>query len=160
MARSALPTPPSTPEARLPSDERLAARKKEIVDRVMAKFTVLFAERMDELCGTADQLVDDAEGAKTANGSGRSTSKRNTTDRRAQPQKRRLSESSDDPSSDGETGGDGGGGNGNGRKDRIDSKRLRTPRRLACPFFKHDPETYGAVRTCCGPGWEQVHRLK
>lgn len=31
---------------------------------------------------------------------------------------------------------------------------------FACPFYKHDPERYEAARSCCGPGWSTVHRLK
>jgi hypothetical protein len=39
-------------------------------------------------------------------------------------------------------------------------KRLRPNRKLACPFFKHDPELYNDRRTCTGPGWITVHRVK
>lgn len=33
-------------------------------------------------------------------------------------------------------------------------------RRLACPFFKYNPSKYVSERTCSGPGWSSVHRLK
>jgi hypothetical protein len=32
--------------------------------------------------------------------------------------------------------------------------------RFACPFFKHDPQLYGSRRSCPGPGWPTVHRMK
>jgi hypothetical protein len=32
--------------------------------------------------------------------------------------------------------------------------------RFACPFFKHDPQLYISCRTCAGPGWPTIHRLK
>lgn len=32
--------------------------------------------------------------------------------------------------------------------------------RFACPFFKHDPNRYRHKRTCGGPGWPTVHRMK
>ena len=32
--------------------------------------------------------------------------------------------------------------------------------RFACPFFKHDPNRYRHRRTCGGPGWPTVHRMK
>ncbi|KXH48476.1 hypothetical protein CSIM01_04855 [Colletotrichum simmondsii] len=32
--------------------------------------------------------------------------------------------------------------------------------KLACPFFKHNPRKYKSQRPCCGPGWDQVHRIK
>jgi len=57
-----------------------------------------------------------------------------------------------------------------GRKREKKSKPASstTPARLlACPFNKHDPKTYSAsnktirkFRTCGGPGWETVARLK
>lgn len=33
-------------------------------------------------------------------------------------------------------------------------------RKYACPFCKHDPARYKNVKTCCGPGWDDVHRVK
>jgi hypothetical protein len=35
-----------------------------------------------------------------------------------------------------------------------------TGARFACPFYKHDPERYRNRRTCPGPGWPTVHRMK
>jgi hypothetical protein len=32
--------------------------------------------------------------------------------------------------------------------------------RFACPFYKHDPTRYRNRRTCPGPGWPTVHRMK
>ena len=32
--------------------------------------------------------------------------------------------------------------------------------RFACPFYKHDPNRYRYRRTCPGPGWPTVHRMK
>ncbi|KAF2854943.1 hypothetical protein T440DRAFT_464263 [Plenodomus tracheiphilus IPT5] len=32
--------------------------------------------------------------------------------------------------------------------------------RFACPFYKHDPDQYRNRRTCPGPGWPTVHRMK
>jgi hypothetical protein len=31
---------------------------------------------------------------------------------------------------------------------------------MACPFFKYDPDKYKTERTCPGPGWDDVHRVK
>jgi hypothetical protein len=33
-------------------------------------------------------------------------------------------------------------------------------RRLACPYFKHNPQKYRNVHPCLGPGWTSIHRLK
>ncbi|KAH7392783.1 hypothetical protein BKA66DRAFT_411433 [Pyrenochaeta sp. MPI-SDFR-AT-0127] len=32
--------------------------------------------------------------------------------------------------------------------------------RFACPFYKDDPDRYRSKRTCPGPGWPTVHRMK
>lgn len=34
------------------------------------------------------------------------------------------------------------------------------PRRLACPYFKRNPQKYQQERSCSGPGWNTVHRIK
>ncbi|KAH8885692.1 hypothetical protein GQ53DRAFT_828722 [Thozetella sp. PMI_491] len=33
-------------------------------------------------------------------------------------------------------------------------------RQFACPFFKNNAGKYRSWRSCCGPGWPNVHRLK
>ncbi|KAJ4261523.1 hypothetical protein NW762_006950 [Fusarium torreyae] len=43
---------------------------------------------------------------------------------------------------------------------RNRSKKTPTSPRLACPFYQHDQERYRSTRSCCGPGWESVHRVK
>ena len=37
------------------------------------------------------------------------------------------------------------------------SKRSR---KLACPFFKRNPQKYLSTRSCVGPGWNEVRRVK
>ncbi|KAH6216553.1 hypothetical protein HBI42_126390 [Parastagonospora nodorum] len=32
--------------------------------------------------------------------------------------------------------------------------------KFACPFYKHEPHRFRARRTCPGPGWPTVHRMK
>jgi hypothetical protein len=32
--------------------------------------------------------------------------------------------------------------------------------RFACPFAKHNPVRFRNVKTCCGPGWVDPHRVK
>jgi hypothetical protein len=38
--------------------------------------------------------------------------------------------------------------------------RASGAKKLACPFSRHDPGKYKSVKTCCGPGWDTVHRVK
>ncbi|KAH6975822.1 hypothetical protein EDB80DRAFT_307382 [Ilyonectria destructans] len=33
-------------------------------------------------------------------------------------------------------------------------------KRFACPYFKHDPRKFRDWRTCVGPGFQTIHRLK
>ncbi|KAM7211105.1 hypothetical protein V8F06_013501 [Rhypophila decipiens] len=33
-------------------------------------------------------------------------------------------------------------------------------RRFACPYFKHNPTGHEVARSCAGPGWETIHRVK
>ncbi|KAI9693667.1 MAG: hypothetical protein M1822_002938 [Bathelium mastoideum] len=35
-----------------------------------------------------------------------------------------------------------------------------TIQRFACPYFKREPERYRTWRTCAGPGWNSISRLK
>ncbi|KAH8716818.1 hypothetical protein GQ44DRAFT_713082 [Phaeosphaeriaceae sp. PMI808] len=35
-----------------------------------------------------------------------------------------------------------------------------TGAKFACPFYKHEPSRYRNRRTCPGPGWPTVHRMK
>lgn len=48
-----------------------------------------------------------------------------------------------------------------------EKKRPRTrdlsndgPRKMACPYFKNNPQVYSQWRSCPGPGWDSVNRLK
>jgi hypothetical protein len=40
----------------------------------------------------------------------------------------------------------------------IESSEVGT--RFACPFYKHDPHRFRNRRTCPGPGWPTVHRMR
>jgi hypothetical protein len=37
---------------------------------------------------------------------------------------------------------------------------VRSSRKFACPFFKRNPENHQRWRSCAGPGWVNVHRVK
>lgn len=54
----------------------------------------------------------------------------------------------------------GGGGGGKTKRVKRESKQVENGRKFACPFSKHDPAKYRNVKTCCGPGWNDVHRVK
>ncbi|KAI8305771.1 hypothetical protein K4K59_011966 [Colletotrichum sp. SAR11_240] len=50
----------------------------------------------------------------------------------------------------------------NDEHNRVQKKRTKTGdgRKFACPFYKFDSERWKNERTCCGPGWYEIHRLK
>jgi hypothetical protein len=39
------------------------------------------------------------------------------------------------------------------------SSQVRAKGRLSCPFYKHNPRRHNG-RSCIGPGWWEVHRVK
>jgi hypothetical protein len=54
-------------------------------------------------------------------------------------------------------------GSGEGCKIGVDSKRRQLEAKekfLACPYFQHNPQKYSSQRSCPGPGWPTVHRVK
>jgi hypothetical protein len=46
------------------------------------------------------------------------------------------------------------------RTDKSTGSSLRINRKVACPYYKRSPQKYHSVRSCPGPGWETVHRMK
>jgi hypothetical protein len=46
----------------------------------------------------------------------------------------------------------------NKEKKKIEPKTLK--RKFACPYFKRDSEKYMTRRSCVGPGWDEVRRVK
>lgn len=44
--------------------------------------------------------------------------------------------------------------------DPLDESKEEAPKRLACPYFKMDPSRNHTARSCLGPGWATVHRIK
>jgi len=43
---------------------------------------------------------------------------------------------------------------------QLNDPEFHEPRRLACPFYKHSPQTYKYQPQCVGPGWQTVSRVK
>ncbi|KXH46095.1 hypothetical protein CNYM01_06832 [Colletotrichum nymphaeae SA-01] len=60
---------------------------------------------------------------------------------------------------------DGGSENDESNDRNRNKKRTKTDeddnrQKFACPFYKHDPARYKSHRTCVGPGWHGIHRMK
>ena len=54
------------------------------------------------------------------------------------------------------------GGDGNPAEDSeaVEPSDAHLDRRLACPYFKREPRKHRKHRSCAGPGWTTVHRVK
>jgi len=46
------------------------------------------------------------------------------------------------------------------KRPRVRPESGDAPSRLACPYFKRNPRQYRLSRSCPGPGWATVHRVK
>lgn len=52
------------------------------------------------------------------------------------------------------------GGRPNTGKRGKDEEEESAKNKFACPFYKNDPQAFRGSRTCVGPGWSSVHRVK
>ncbi|KAL2880519.1 hypothetical protein SGCOL_004240 [Colletotrichum sp. CLE4] len=55
--------------------------------------------------------------------------------------------------------------NDDSKEQKPNKKRTKTDEddnrpKFACPFYKHNPVRYKSHRTCIGPGWPEIHRVK
>lgn len=145
---------PASPEPSLPEESALDRKKRELVDIGMAAFNEVFQKALTRhIAQLVAQLTTHGSGNR---GNSRQPSNLSTNGKpENQPlggQKRQLNDRDDDEADDL---GDGNFGDRNGNK-----RFKKNERRFACPYFKHDPDRYRVERTCCGPGWLDLHRLK
>ncbi|KAK0634327.1 hypothetical protein B0T17DRAFT_2464 [Bombardia bombarda] len=136
----------------LPPAESLVSRRKKAI---VAKSMAIFESHLNKWLDTT--LLDQQPGKGGSGSSGG---------------RRKRARASDDQDSAVEDCCGGGADKGSGGVNpKNTKKRLRRSepvaavpaaprRRFACPFSKHDPARYKSVKTCCGPGWTDVHRVK
>ncbi|KAH7197304.1 uncharacterized protein B0J16DRAFT_366530 [Fusarium flagelliforme] len=145
------PTNPSAAYLKYCIGREVKRRKQAIVDRLMAVITECVEQRLEALEEGCDQTSGSHSSSRAAQ-AGKPIS-------RSAGQKRSKGQSSRDESeNDEEEGG------GDSRRKR-DSKRTKTTKddtrpRFACPYHQHNPARFGAERTCCGPGWTDISRVK
>ncbi|KAI8956951.1 hypothetical protein F5Y11DRAFT_353089 [Daldinia sp. FL1419] len=164
-------------ERGLTPDQYVAIKKQEAVDLVMAKFNRWFDKRLAIISCMSQQIsfdhlslipfesnaLDACEASEASGGStgsskgvesGSSSSGQGQSGRSTRT-KRRLGGDDQDNSS---AGGD------EDEPDRGGSKRakkdIEPERKFACPFYKNDPKAHNKHRSCAGPGWTSLHRLK
>lgn len=140
----------------LTPDQYVAIKKQEAIALVMAKFNQWLNKRLDIISYAyeASEASGNPQDYSSGTGPGSNNSGQGQSGRSTRS-KRRLGGDDQDDSSAG----------GDGRNpDRGGSKRAKkeveTEKKFACPYYKHDPRAHVKHRSCAGPGWTSLHRLK
>lgn len=93
------------------------------------------------------------DGAGASGSSARSSRGNNTIPHSKHKRKRRADDDDNDEPQE------------NGREDLLrqgeeDPENKELVLYFACPYYQRNPARYGRTRSCKGPGWKQVHRVK
>ncbi|KAI6084245.1 hypothetical protein F4821DRAFT_243298 [Hypoxylon rubiginosum] len=143
-------------ERRLTPDQYVAIKKQEAIELVMAKFNRWLDKRLAIISYTYE--ASEASG-NSASGSGGTESGNGSSGQgqssRSSRSKRRLSGDDQDNSSAG--GDDNDPNRGGNKRAKTDNEQEQ---KFACPFFKHNAKAHCKNRSCAGPGWTTLHRLK
>ncbi|KAI3553002.1 hypothetical protein CABS03_03139 [Colletotrichum abscissum] len=135
-------------------DNYLAYRKKAFINIFMEKVCEWLDDNVYNLEEAYEQDGDCQRGQKACSSGG--VKRRAAEGHLVAGQKRQLKgRDRDDEGSD----------NDESNEQKPNRKRTKTDgddnrRKFACPFFKHDPIRYKSHRTCVGPGWHEIHRVK
>jgi hypothetical protein len=132
-------------------NKEVKRRKQTIVDNLMAVIAECVEKRLEALEEECDQSSGSHSSSRAVQ-AGKPIS-------RSAGQKRSKGHSSRDESEN-----DDDEDEGNSRRKR-DIKRTKTTKddtrpRFACPYHQYDPARFGTERTCCGPGWIEISRVK
>ncbi|PNP83233.1 hypothetical protein FNYG_03555 [Fusarium nygamai] len=130
-------------------NKELRRRKQNIVDNLMAAISECVERRLEA-------LEDECEHTSRSHSS------------RAFQAGKPISQSAGQKRSKGQSGGDEGENEEEGDdkfRRKKDNKRTKTTKddsrpRFACPYHQKDPKRFGTERTCCGPGWLEIGRVK
>jgi hypothetical protein len=129
----------------------LERRKRQIVDSAMQVFRWAVYKWFSEVSG---MVVHAGEGGAGRKRSADKISGRQSRDQPPTGGKKR-------PLRDEEGGGTGGEEHGDeDGDDKSGNKKTKREPKFACPYYKHNPVKYREHRTCLGPGWISVHRVK
>ncbi|ORY65984.1 uncharacterized protein BCR38DRAFT_483648 [Pseudomassariella vexata] len=94
--------------------------------------------------GSGDQNCENLLSGQNSTGSAINTGNHNNQSRKRLPDESEENEDADR----------------NPKKARLTREDGGACKRLACPYFKNNPQRYHAWRSCPGPGWETNHRVK
>ncbi|KAF5532829.1 hypothetical protein FNAPI_12843 [Fusarium napiforme] len=143
------PTKPSAAYLDYCIDKELRRRKQNIVDNLMAAISECVERRLEAL----EEECEHTSGSHSSRAfhSGKHIPQ-------TAGQKRSKGQSGRDESENEEEGDD-------KLRRKKDNKRTKTIKddsrpRFACPYHQRDPKRFGTERTCCGPGWLEIGRVK
>lgn len=151
--------PHSDSESNSSDDEQILILKKEqraaLLDRLMDYFLSMFESCHSPLAGTRVVYNEHTGSGGSETGAPSDISREFTNNGRRSAVNTYKSSRKRLPD-DGEDYGDGGGS----KRTCTQDSPVISSKRLACPYFKKDPGRYHTWRSCSGPGWETVHRIK
>ncbi|KAI1506680.1 hypothetical protein F5X99DRAFT_423300 [Biscogniauxia marginata] len=134
-------------------EQYISLKKKEAVARLMAAFNKWFDNQITAIESAYE--ASEASGGSSKGTGNTSSPDDNKPSKSSRGAKRQFDgDDQDNFSAGGDENGQDRGGNKRAKKDSEPG------RMWACPFFKHDPKTFGKERCCAGPGWPSIHRLK
>ncbi|OTB04062.1 hypothetical protein M426DRAFT_321159 [Hypoxylon sp. CI-4A] len=143
-------------ERGLTPDQFVAIKKQEAVALVMARFNQWFDKRLAIISYAyeASEALGNDAGSSGGMGCGSGDSGQGQPSRSTRSKRRLDGDDQDNSSAGGNEGDPDRGGNKRAKKDPEQD------RKFACPFYKHDPRAHNKHRSCTGPGWASLHRLK
>jgi hypothetical protein len=126
----------------------LPARKKRVIDHIMAEFYTMFDAIFGIRYAASGQPNSAQQGSMNCIDPSNSGS--------TQPQNGKRKADDEERQGDGEDGDE----KPPKKSKLINDEDLECQRRLACPYFKRNPRKYRNVHSCLGPGWIAIARLK
>ncbi|KAF4449151.1 hypothetical protein F53441_7547 [Fusarium austroafricanum] len=144
------PTNPSAAYLGYCINKELRRRKQTIVDNLMAAISECVERRLEALEEECDHTSGSNSSSRAVQ-AGRQVSP-SAGQKRSKGQRGRDESENEDED------------DGNSRR-KKDNKRTKTTKddtrpRFACPYHQRDPKRFGTERTCCGPGWLEIGRVK
>ncbi|KAK7413068.1 hypothetical protein QQX98_008076 [Neonectria punicea] len=133
-------------------NQQLRYRKKRIVESLMAAIVECIEKKLE----TLEEGGDGGNNPSPPSSSGFRPGKRMTSQAAGQKRQHRR----DDGGEDDDDGDDDDGSRKNKNTKKAKTINDDTRLRFACPYYKRDPQRFKDHRTCLGPGWTDVHRVK
>jgi hypothetical protein len=134
------------------------ARKRALVDSVMDQFMAFFSN-----CRLPSHIILATNGAGGGDARGQVGEMNGTSGSKTQSPSSNKSKGKrmvDEVYDDGDEGHDENGERPRKRPKDENSENAGETRKFACPYFKRNRRKYQRFRSCPGPGWDTVHRMK